>query len=177
MTPILKLTKPTVFSLPVLANLPHSGLFVPDEIRGQLTEAHQTFLPHQDWHLDQLYDFLPALGITMLQATHSRYVVDLNRSLKPPHFGSFWSAVVAEKTAFNVPLYATWPTPEDIEQRLEGYYRPYHAELESQLNQLIERFGKVYLLDLHSFYGSITNDICLGNANGRVVHRHCLCVA
>lgn len=167
MTPIFKLTRPTISPLPVLANLPHSGLFVPDEIRGQLTEAHQTFLPHQDWHLDQLYDFLPALGITMLQAAHSRYVVDLNRAPKPPYFGNFWSAVVAEKTAFNVPLYATQPTPEAVEQRLENYYRPYHAELESQLNQLIERFGRVYLLDLHSFYGPITDDICLGNANGK----------
>jgi N-formylglutamate deformylase len=166
-TPIFKLTRPTVSPLPVLANLPHSGLFVPDEIRGQLTEAHQIFLPHQDWHLDQLYGFLPALGITMLQAIHSRYVVDLNRSLKPPHFGNFWSAVVAEKTAFNVPLYATQPTPEAVEQRLENYYRPYHGELELQLERLIEQFGKVYLLDLHSFYGPITDDICLGNANGK----------
>jgi N-formylglutamate deformylase len=166
-TPIFKLTRPTVPLLPILANLPHSGLFVPAAIRGQLTEVHQNFLPHQDWHLDQLYDFLPALGITMLQATHSRYVVDLNRAQKPPYFGNFWSAVVAEKTAFNVPLYATQPTPEAVEQRLEDYYRPYHAELEFLLNQLIERFGKVYLFDLHSFYGPITDDICLGNANGK----------
>ncbi|WP_026072241.1 N-formylglutamate amidohydrolase [Nodosilinea nodulosa] len=167
MTPIFKLIRPTVFPLPVLANLPHSGLFVPEAIRGQLTAAHQTFLPHQDWHLDQLYNFLPALGITMLQATHSRYVVDLNRSLKPPYFGNFWSSAIAEKTAFDVPLYQTKPSAQDIEQRLEDYYRPYHAELKSQLNQLIEQFGQVYLLDLHSFYGPITDDICLGNANGK----------
>ncbi len=167
MTPIFNLIRPTVSSLPVLANLPHSGLFVPDVIRGQLTEVHQNFLPHQDWHLDRLYDFLPALGITMLQATHSRYVVDLNRSLKPPYFGNFWRSVVSEKTAFNVPLYATRPTPEDVEQRLEDYYRPYHAGLEAQIDQLVEHFGKVYLLDLHSFSGPITDDICLGNANGK----------
>ena len=167
MTPIFSLKAPAEPTLPILANLPHSGLFVPEEIREQLTDIHQTFLPHQDWHLDHLYDFLPGLGITMLQATHSRYVVDLNRSLKPPYFGNFWSSVVAEKTAFNVPLYAIQPTPEDVERRLEDYYRPYHAELESQLDRLIEQFGTVYLLDLHSFYGPITDDICLGNAHGK----------
>lgn len=167
MTPIFKLTRPTGSPLPVLANLPHSGLFVPKAIRGQLTEVHQTFLPHQDWHLEQLYDFLPLFVITMLQTTHSRYVVELNRSLKPPYFGNFWSSVVAEKTAFNEPLYATQATLEDVEQRLEDYYRPYHAELELQLDRLIEQFGKVSLLDLHSFYGPITDDICLGNANGK----------
>jgi N-formylglutamate amidohydrolase len=31
---------------------------------------------------------------------------------------------------------------------------------------LISQFGKVYLLDLHSFFGLITDDVCLGNANG-----------
>ena len=150
-----------------MANLPHSGLWVPAAIHQQLTLAHQAFLPNQDWHLDQLYDFLPKLGITLLQATHSRYVVDLNRSLKPPYFGSFWSAVVAQKTAFSRPLYETLPTPQEIEQRLVHYYRPYHAELEHQLQQLIEQFGRVYLFDLHSFYGLITDDVCLGNGKGK----------
>lgn len=167
MTSIFKLTQPTAFPLPVLANLPHSGLRVADEIREQLTDVHQAFLPNQDWLLDRLYNFLPALGLTMLQATHSRYVVDLNRPLRPPYFGSFWSAAIAEKTAFNVPLYRTKPSAQEIEQRLENYYRAYHAELESQLNRLIEQFGKAYLLDLHSFYGPITDDVCLGNANGK----------
>jgi N-formylglutamate amidohydrolase len=37
------------------------------------------FLPDTDWHLEQLYDFLDALGASVLVATHSRYVVDLNR--------------------------------------------------------------------------------------------------
>ena len=124
MTSIFKLTQPTVSSLPVLANLPHSDLFVPEAIRRQFTASHQAFLPNQDWHLDQLYDFLPRLGVTMLQATHSRYVVDLNRALKPPYFGNFWSVVVAEKTAFNQPLYEILSSPKDVEQRLEDYYRP-----------------------------------------------------
>lgn len=167
MPPIFWLKQPTTGTLPILANLPHSGLFVPGTMRQQLGADHQAFLPHQDWHLDQLYDFLPELGITMLQATHSRYVVDLNRSLKLPYFGNFWSTVVAEKTAFNVPLYQTSPSSEEIEQRLENFYRPYHAELADQLNRLVERFQKVYLFDLHSFYGPITDDICLGNANGK----------
>ena len=77
MTPIINLTKPTVSPLPVLANLPHSGLFVPEAIRSQLTEVHQTFLPHQDWHLERLYDFLPELGITMGNVGyHGEFPVD-----------------------------------------------------------------------------------------------------
>jgi N-formylglutamate amidohydrolase len=33
------------------------------------------------------------------------------------------------------------------------------------LNQMIDRFGRVYLLDLHSFMGPIDDDVCLGNVN------------
>ena len=165
-TEIFLLKTPTVNALPILANLPHSGLWIPESIYHQLNSAHQAFLPNQDWHLDQLYDFLPDLGITTLQATHSRYVVDLNRALKAPYFGSFWRAIVPAQTAFKVPIYDTAPSPSAVKQRLRDYYVPYHRQLTDQLNRLIQKFGQVYLLDLHSFYGLITDNVCLGNANG-----------
>jgi N-formylglutamate deformylase len=167
MIPPFLLHLPTVQAIPVIANLPHSGLLVPPEIAAQLDPAYQHYLPNQDWHLDKLYDFLPALGIPVLQATHSRYVVDLNRSLKEPRFGNFWQSVIAEKTAFNGSLYQTLPSQLEIQQRVEHYYQPYHDQLQRLLNQAIDRFGKVYLLDLHSFLGLIEDEICLGNSNGK----------
>jgi N-formylglutamate amidohydrolase len=157
---------PTTKAIPILANLPHSGLLVPKAIGDSLEGSHQDYLPNQDWHLDKLCDFLPNLGITVLQAIYSRYVVDLNRSLKQPLFGSFWQSVIAEKTAFDTPLYQTLPSEQEIQQRVEQYYHPYHQQLQRLLNQLIAQFGQVYLLDLHSFLGLIEDDICLGNANG-----------
>ena len=36
--------------------------------------------PDTDWHLPTLYDFLRGMDATSLIATHSRYVVDLNRT-------------------------------------------------------------------------------------------------
>ncbi len=166
MTEPFLLHLPTAPPLPILASIPHCGLQVPAAIAQTLTAPHQQFLPNQDWHLEQLYDFLPKLGITVLQATYSRYVVDLNRSLQSPLFGSFWRSAVPEKTAFDLPLYHTLPTPEAIAQRIQAYYQPYHQQLQTQIQRLIHQFGKVYLLDLHSFLGLITDDICLGNANG-----------
>jgi N-formylglutamate deformylase len=157
---------PTSEAVPILANLPHSGLLMPPEMTEQLEPAYQRYLPNQDWHLDKLYSFLPSLGITTLQATYSRYVVDLNRSPKEPQFGSFWQSVVAEKTAFNETIYSSPPSPVEIQQRIEQYYYPYHAQLQTLLLQMIEKFGKVYLLDLHSFLGLIEDEICLGNCNG-----------
>ena len=153
--------------IPVIANLPHSGLQVPEHIAKTFTPQQLSSLPNSDWHLQPLYQFLPELGITVLQANYSRYVVDLNRALTPPFFGSFWSAVVPEQTAFKQPIYSTKPSPEDVRSRIETYYTPYHQQLTALLNEAIAQFGKVYLFDLHSFMGLIAEDICLGNADGK----------
>lgn len=159
--------EPTAKPLPIVANIPHSGLFVPEDIAAQFTSEHLKSLPNSDWHLDKLYDFLTDLGITVLQATHSRYVVDLNRQAKEPFFGSFWSAVIPENTAFNKSIYQGKPTEKEIKERIEKYYLPYHYQLKSLLQEKIEQFGKVYLLDLHSFGGLINDDVCLGNVNNQ----------
>lgn len=152
---------------PIIASIPHSGLSITSQMALQLKEEHRHYLPNQDWHLDKLYDFLPDLGVTVLQAIYSRYVVDLNRPLKEPFFGNFWRSPIPAKTAFDVPLYHILPSPQEIEQRIELYYRPYHQQLQQLLDRAIEEFGKVYLLDLHSFLGLITDEVCLGNVNGK----------
>jgi N-formylglutamate deformylase len=164
---LFKLHLPTVEAVPIVANLPHSGQFVPDAIATTMRPEHLAALPNTDWHLDQLYDFLPQLGITVLQATHSRYVVDLNRALKEPLFGNFWSSVVPQETAFGVPIYQTLPSSQAVSDRVAQFYQPYHAKLDEILKERRDRFGKVYLLDLHSFMGLITDQVCLGNSNGK----------
>jgi len=164
---LFNLYQPTVKPLPIVANIPHSGLFVPEDIAAQFTTEHLSSLPYSDWHLDKLYDFLPSLGITVLQATHNRYVVDLNRQNKNPLFGSFWSSVIPENTAFKQDIYQKKPNQEEIEKRLEKYYLPYHHQLKLLLEEKIAEFGKVYLLDLHSFCGLINDDVCLGNVNNQ----------
>ena len=163
---IFKIHRPQGSSGPIVANLPHSGLFVPDDIAAQFTQTHLQTLPHSDWRLDQLYQDLPHLGITVLQATHSRYVVDLNRPLKPPLFGSFWTAVVPKQTAMGGRIYQTEPSQALIQARVERFYRPYHRQLKALIETTRDRFGRVYLLDLHSFMGPLQEDVCLGDRHG-----------
>ena len=164
---LFTLRLPKAPALPIVANLPHSGLQVPEHIAKTFTPEHLLALPNSDWHLQPLYQFLPQLGITVLQANYSRYVVDLNRALKPPLFGSFWSAVVPEHTAFKQPIYVKKPSAEEVRSRIATYYTPYHQKLTDLLHQTIAQFGQAYLFDLHSFMGLITEDICLGNADGK----------
>ncbi len=58
--------KPTSAPVPVLANILHSGVHVPDEVAEQFSDQQLKSRVMTDWHLDELYDFLPELGVTSL---------------------------------------------------------------------------------------------------------------
>jgi N-formylglutamate deformylase len=151
--------------LPVVASIPHSGTFVPEWLASKLEPQQLEALWNSDWFLAELYDFLPALGVQLLVATHSRYVGDLNRREALP-FGDFWRAMVPERTATGLPVYRQRPTEAELGRMRDEHHRPYHERLSAILDELRNRFGRVYLLDLHSFFGLIDDDVCLGNADG-----------
>ena len=83
-------------------------------MRRQLKPEFQDFLPNQDWHLEHLYDFLPDIGISTLQATHSRYASDLNRKLNDEPYGSFWKSVIPNQSAYKHPLYEVSLTDQQV---------------------------------------------------------------
>jgi N-formylglutamate amidohydrolase len=161
------LHEPIGRELPIVASLPHSGTYVPLEISATWHAGHARRLPNTDWFLPELYAFLPSLGVTMLEATHSRYVADLNRDPERGIFGSFFRAVIAERTVKGERIYLTVPSDQALKTRIERYHAGYHRELERMLSDRVRRFGEVLLLDLHSFMDPIKNDVCLGDANGR----------
>ncbi|MFT8844868.1 MAG: N-formylglutamate amidohydrolase, partial [Schleiferilactobacillus harbinensis] len=49
---------------PVVISLPHSGTWLPDDMRQALLPG--VILANTDWFLPALYDFLPAAGFTTL---------------------------------------------------------------------------------------------------------------
>lgn len=157
---------PQVKKLPIIADIPHSGTYVPPGIKKQFQRDPTTVLPNLDWHLEKLYDFLPDLGITVIQATHSRYVVNLNRGLRPPLFGPEKSSVVPRHDTRGSIFYESPLKKSEIEGRVNRYYLPYHRRLEKMLDGTIRKFNKAYLLDLHSFILGPVADICLGDVNG-----------
>jgi len=62
----------------LLISLPHSGTYMPPELAARL-RPEVLDLPDTDWFVPELYDFYRDLGASIIRATHSRYVVDLNR--------------------------------------------------------------------------------------------------
>lgn len=162
--------------VPVVVSIPHTGIYVPDAVRAEFASSYIRSLPMTDWYLHHLYDFLPAMGITTIYGTYSRFVADVNRPPddKPLYPGRYETGFVAMKTFWGEDIYHKPPTPEEIKQRRELVHAPYHARLLELLSSRITRFGGVVLIDAHSvasranlLHGPLTDDVYLGDRDGR----------
>lgn len=162
--------------LPLLIDVPHAGTYVPDAIAERLQAAARP-LPDTDWHVEKLYSFAAELGAGLFYATHSRYVVDLNRN--PDGVALYPGADNTElcplRTFDSQPIYRPGQEPDAAETaaRIERYFRPYHAALAAEIAALRHRFGFVILLDGHSiraevprFFAGRLPDLNLGTADG-----------
>lgn len=152
-------------ALPVVASLPHGGTHVPVRFaRNLLQPAGQLW---SDWHTAELYDFLPAMGVTTVAARWSRFVADVNRPPDRPPFAPFWTGIVASTTTDGRPLYRPEPTEEELAERIRCAWWPFHAAVDRVLAAALTRSDRVLLLDLHSFGMPAPADVVLGDRHGR----------
>lgn len=175
------MTAPPLFHLkrgeaPLLVSFPHSGTYLPDDIAARLTGSAKT-LPDTDWHVPLLYAFLDGLGASRIEATHSRYVVDLNR---PPddtelYPGQKKTGLVPTESFAGVGLYCDGQAPvgEEITARRK-FWQPYHDALAQELARLKAIHGSVILWDAHSIASVIPTlfegrlpDLNLGTFGGK----------
>ena len=174
MTPFL-LRPPTAAAVPLIVSIPHTGTVLPAEIAADLASDAMRRQPMTDWHLDSLYEFLPALGATTLAAVYSRFIVDLNRAPHPQALypGRFETGLVPERTFQGETIYARQPDATTIEAHKRAYHAPYHAQLLALLDETRARFGRAVLVDAHSvaskaslLHGELVEDGFLGNRDG-----------
>jgi N-formylglutamate deformylase len=163
-------------TVPLLVSLPHVGTGVPPEIEARLTGAARA-LPDTDWHVDRLYDFLGELGASVLAATQSRYVVDLNRAPDdaPLYPGASNTGLCPAATFGESPIYLDGRAPgaEEIAARRETYWRPYHDRLAATLDEMRARHGTALLWEAHSirsrvprFFAGRLPDLNFGTGGG-----------
>lgn len=143
---------------PLLISLPHDGSALPEELLPRLTDDARR-APDTDWHVSTLYAFARELGASILVPRHSRYVIDLNR---PPDDVSLYPGQnttglcpLVQFSGEPVYLDGQAPDADEIAQRVERYWRPYHDTLDAELARIRGEHGRVVLWEGHSIRGSV----------------------
>lgn len=140
---------------PVILGLPHTGTWLPEDIRARLNPRGQ-LLADTDWHIQRLYDgLLP--GVTTVRATFHRYVIDANRgpddaSLYP---GQNTTGLVPLTDFDGQPIWDIPPDAHDIAERRAAFHAPYHAALAAEVQRVREAHGAAILYDCHSIRSHI----------------------
>lgn len=161
---------------PLLISIPHNGTELPEAIAARLAPESRR-VPDTDWHLDRLYAFARELGASVLVPRYSRYVIDLNRaeddaSLYP---GQNTTGLCPAVRFDGEPVYLDGqaPAPDEVAERVEAYWRPYHRALAEELQRLHAAHGRVVLWEAHSIRGTLPflfegrlPDLNLGTAGG-----------
>jgi N-formylglutamate deformylase len=184
------LIKATSAEIPIIISVPHCGTMFPEEITSQYKAELIGAPDDTDWVVDQLYDFAPAMGITMITAYYSRWVIDLNRDRdsKPLYNdGRIITGLCPTKTFLGEPLYNDEREKieqAEIDRRINLYYDPYHSKIQGLINNLKSKFGTVLLWDCHSIRQVVPTiqkdkfpDLILGSADQKSADQNLIDVA
>lgn len=171
--------QPTAKRIPILLSIPHCGVEFPEEIKSTYKQNMIAAPDDTDWFVHRLYDFAPAMGITIIHAVYSRWVIDLNRDpqSKPLYNdGRIITPLCPATDFFGTSIYSDERKEvqrEEVLRRTEQYYNPYHSKLRELLSGIKNEFGKVLLWECHSIRQSVPTinkdkfpDLILGDADG-----------
>lgn len=160
---------------PILVSIPHAGTYFPMSEQSYFRTEVLNHPEDTDWFVDQLYSFAPDLGISIICANYSRYVIDLNRSpndqkLYDPNRKE--TGLLPSHSFSGKPLYKDERLPDSTvrSRRLEHYYWPYYSAIRAHLEELQTSFSRVLLFEAHSIKRCVPmiqkqpfSDIILGN--------------
>jgi len=168
-SPILPylLRSPASQTMPVVFASPHSGASYPPAFLAAARLDLATLRRSEDCAVDELFAAAPALGAPLLAAVFPRSYVDPNRDaaeLDPKMFedalppGANTASprvaaglgVVPRVVATGEEIYAGRLRYADAAERIERFWRPYHAALAAEIEATRRRFGFCVLIDCHS---------------------------
>lgn len=165
--PPFVVAEPVQQQVPFVFCSPHSGRIYPRHFLEQSRLDALTLRRSEDCYVDELFAAVPSLGAPLIAARFPRAFLDVNREpyeLDPqlireklPQFANVHSArvvgglgTIARIVADGESIYRA-PLPLDAAlARIEGLYKPFHAELQRLLQRTSDRFGYAVLIDCHS---------------------------
>lgn len=165
MSSVLDFRAPEHGRTPVLVEVPHAGLSIPEPLHDEILASEQTLRRDADLYVDELYSLAPTVGAALLSARYSRYVVDLNRAPDDVELGSLDEplggrmaqprGVVWRVTTDGRPVLRTELDAHALHQRIELYHAPYHQRVREELDALRARFGHAILVAGHSMPSAV----------------------
>jgi len=166
--------------IPLVFDSPHSSRHCPPDMRAVAPEA--ALMSGWDAYVDELWSGAVQHGATLLAARVHRSYIDFNRSrsdIDPELLDQPWPEPikVSEKSKAGMGLIRRYALPAvpmydrklgiaEVQQRIERYYDPYHAELQRLINAAHARFGRSWHIDCHSMK-SVGNAMNIDNGARR----------
>ena len=188
-SPAFKSYIPTARTSPIVLASPHSGRHYPRNFIRRTQLSMSKLRTVEDAYIDQIFDLESAQNFAALCALFPRTLVDVNRcadELPPyilndfPHKKPFIVSprarvglgVIPTRINMDQDIYRHPPSADEVSQRLDRLYHPYHNALRKLLVDTKEQFGHAILLDCHSMPGVDTqgnrrSDIILGDHYGQ----------
>ncbi|MGJ7545024.1 N-formylglutamate amidohydrolase [Variovorax sp. LT1R16] len=213
MHPVLKLiqTRAQVTSVaghtPLVLDSPHSGTVYPDDFRPVCDLA--TLRRAEDTHVEKLYAFASAMGAAWVEAHFPRSYLDANRDMTEVDITMLdgpWTGPVStdprvlskvrlgkgliwKLTDEGLPIYDRPLTVDEVRQRIDQCWRPYHAAVAQAIDEAHARHGYSIHINCHSmpaiagshatdFPGLAHADFVIGDRDGSTAapalsHRLC----
>ena len=162
--------KPFALQLPqqrgtsVVFASPHSGRDYPQDFVKRALLDERAVRSSEDAYVDDLFRSAPAHGAPLLCAVMPRAYIDLNRgpdeldpaliegvrrSAHNPRVAS-GLGVIPRVVANGRAIYRGKLTLIEAHRRVTSYWRPYHDQLQTLLDESLNRFGEAILIDCHS---------------------------
>ena len=190
--------EPLAAAVPLLVDVSRSGREYPKEYRSPLpfTTVHDNV----SMYVEDLWAGAPAVGGTLLYCCFPNTWIDVNRNvldIDPALVDGVWPVKLAPtartleglgliktKARYGEPFQERKLSVAEIEERLERYYHPYHAELSRIADDLHARFGRLTQISCHcmSAVGAPTHpdagqpraDFCVSDLKGKTASTQAL---
>ena len=165
--PAFEVLTPSVVTVPLVFNSPHSGAVYPPAFLAASRLDPMTLRKSEDCFVDALFGAATDFGAPLLRAHFPRAFLDVNRKpyeLDPRMFDgrlpSFINArsmrvagglgTIARIVGDQQEIYARKLPVSEALARIDGLYKPYHRALRQLLQDQHRRFGLAILIDCHS---------------------------
>jgi len=186
---------PAAAEVPLLVDVSRSGREYPATYRSPLpfTVVHDNV----SMYVDDLWAGASAAGATLLYCSFPNTWIDVNRNeldMDPAVVDAEWPAtlqptartleglgLIKTKARYGEPFQERKLTIREIEERLDRYYRPYHAELKRIADDLHGRFGRLLQISCHCMSpvgapthpdaGKARADFCVSDLRGKTASK------